>query len=93
MRFLSSMPEIASVNAKTGEVKGLRPGHAVVTAAAYNGAMAECVVTVKGAPAGVGFQEKSVTVAVGSMTVSRYHPDCCRKDSRSAVPKSGTWSW
>lgn len=46
----SSDPEIAAVDSETGEVVGLKPGVATITATTFNGKHDSCVVSVYGKP-------------------------------------------
>ncbi len=63
--FESDHPEVAAIDPASGKVAALAVGSAVMRVTAYNGASAACQLTVKGAPTGVAFQEKSVKLAVG----------------------------
>lgn len=55
----------AGIDASTGVVRAVAAGSAVVCVRSYNGREATCAVTVKEAPAGIQFREKSVTLYVG----------------------------
>ena len=48
----------------TGAISGVRKGQAVITAVAYNGVVASCVVTVSAAPASIQFSDAAITIGV-----------------------------
>ena len=56
---------VASVDSRSGAVKGLAPGETVVSVRTYNGCEDACTLVVCAAPTGVSFQEKSVTLLAG----------------------------
>ena len=51
--FVSSDPWVARVDSRTGKVTARAPGECVITVTAYNGATAECRVTVEAAATGL----------------------------------------
>ena len=53
------------LNRKTGSVKGVRQGQAVVTATAHNGVAARCTVTVAAAPKSIALNRNSITIGLG----------------------------
>ena len=63
--FTSSDAWVARVDARTGEVTARGVGTAVITASAYNGASASCIVHVLEAAAGLEAERGSVTLGVG----------------------------
>ena len=63
--YSSASPEIALVNAKTGEVTALAPGDAVITLKTFNGKKATCTVRVHNAPDAVSVNAQSLEMGVG----------------------------
>ena len=63
--FRSDNPAVATIDAISGKVKAVAAGSATLWVETYNGVKSSCLLTVKAAPTGVAFQEKSVTLAVG----------------------------
>ena len=64
-RFEVDNPTIATVDARTGEIKALQPGHAWVRLYTYNGKLALCEVTVEPGAEWIRFSEPFATLSVG----------------------------
>lgn len=65
IRWESSNPKVAKVDAKTGVITGLKKGDALITAASHNGKTATVRVTVKKAPKQVKLSPSNVELSVG----------------------------
>ena len=63
--YSSASPEIASVNAQTGEVTALATGDAAITLKTYNGKTATCTVRVYNAPDEISVNAQSLEMGVG----------------------------
>ena len=75
--FSSSDSAVATVS-QTGEVYAVGAGEAVITARAWGGASASCVVRVAGVPlSGIGFSQSALTLRVGESvgTSLEFYPE------------------
>ena len=80
VRFTSSKPKVATVNATTGAVYGKKKGKTVITITTSNGKKAKCTITVVKAPSKVWLNAGSLTMALGGHTAQL----------RASVPKKTT---
>ena len=65
VRFESTDPAVAEVDAATGAVTGVAPGEARIRAVAYNGTSAEAAVIVRKAPTRLTLKPAQLTLGVG----------------------------
>ena len=63
--YTSSDPQVMSINSKTGEVKALKAGKAVISVKTFNNKTAKCTVEVKNPPRSVSLNIKEATLKKG----------------------------
>ena len=63
--FASNNPEVATVDAETGEITAAQNGMAIITITTHNGTVAECMLTVKNAPTSVSLNKTAITLGIG----------------------------
>lgn len=63
--FASNNPEVAAVDAETGEITAVQNGTAIITITTRNGAVAECMLTVKNSPTSISLNKTAITLGVG----------------------------
>ncbi len=84
-RFTSSNPEVAAVNAETGEITAQAYGQTVISAASFNGRTASCTVTVQPGPDSIALPAATITMGVGEKLDLGATP--VRNDGQPTSPK------
>lgn len=63
--FASNNPDVAAVDAETGEITAVQNGTAIITITTRNGAVAECMLTVKNSPTSISLNKTAITLGIG----------------------------
>lgn len=82
VRFASSDPGVATVDARTGKVIAVSRGSAIITATSFNGRVAVCAVEVGYAPVRIALAKKKITLGVGETFALKARP--LRRNGKSA---------
>ena len=63
--FTSHNPEVATVDAETGEITAVQNGTAIITITTHNGTVAECMLTVKNSPTSISLNKTAIMLGIG----------------------------
>ena len=63
--FTSYNPEVATVDAETGEITAVQNGTAIITITTHNGTVAECMLTVKNSPTSISLNKTAIMLGIG----------------------------